>query len=120
MTNGSLSDLSDTGTFSLKTKLAIDEAINYPNPFKKETTIRYVLTKDSDVDVRIFDMANRLVVAFNYSSATKGGSRGLNEIVWDGRNGLGDKVANGVYIYRVKASGDGKSTQVLRKLAVLR
>jgi len=32
---------------------------------------------------------------------------GFNSIYWDGRDGDGDRIANGVYFYKVKARATG-------------
>jgi flagellar hook assembly protein FlgD len=41
-------------------------------------------------------------------------------IFWDGRDDFGDKLANGVYIYRlVYENSDGKKAEETQKLVIL-
>jgi hypothetical protein len=87
---------------------------NSPNPFTKETVIRYSLNDYAINDLRltIYDSAGRVVRTFdltNYQSP-------FNQITWDGTNDNGEKVAAGIYFYRLNTGG-GKAT---RKLTILR
>jgi hypothetical protein len=46
---------------------------------------------------------------------------GLNEYVWDGRNGDGKLVASGGYIALIEAQGKGETVNVMRrKIAAVR
>jgi flagellar hook assembly protein FlgD len=46
---------------------------------------------------------------------------GLNEFVWDGRNGDGKYVASGGYIALIEAQGKGETVNTMRrKIAVVR
>jgi glucuronoarabinoxylan endo-1,4-beta-xylanase len=100
-----------TGTFNLGTVTAVKPGHqlptgfqldqNYPNPFKSATAISYNLDKQADVKVTIYDVLGRVVkdYAMGYEDA------GAHGIIWNGRNSLGEKVAPGVYFYRLQASG---------------
>ena len=77
---------------------------NYPNPFNPETWIPYQLSKPADVTVSIYSVDGRLVrrLALGYQSA--GVYRSRNRAAhWDGRNGVGEKVASGLYFYTFTA-----------------
>ena len=71
---------------------------NYPNPFNPETWIPYRLAEDAFVTLTIYDGTGHIVrtldvghqIAAVYESRSKA-------IYWDGRNGLGESVASGVY-----------------------
>lgn len=68
---------------------------NYPNPaVDAYTTIRYHLTEDADVRIRIFDLTGFLRKEFT----RKGRGSSDNEVVWD----LSD-VDSGVYFCEVRA-----------------
>ena len=90
---------------------------NYPNPFNPETWIPYRLAEDAFVTLTIYDGAGRVIrtldvghqVAAVYESRSKA-------IYWDGRNGLGEQVASGVYFYHLSA-GDYSAT---RKMLILK
>ena len=50
-----------------------------------------------------------------------GGTTGLNEYLWDGRNGNGTLVASGGYLAIVEAQGQGETLHVMRrKIAAIR
>jgi hypothetical protein len=72
---------------------------NYPNPFRggAGTTIHYSVSKSGPVEIRIFDVAGRLV-----STIGDQASLGDNFVVWDGKSTSGRSVASGVYFYQIK------------------
>ena len=85
--------------------------LNYPNPFNPETWIPYRLAKDAFVRLTIYDLSGGLVrridvghrIAAVYESRSKA-------VHWDGRNGLGERVASGIYFYHLSA-GDYSATR---------
>ncbi|MCK5242865.1 S8 family serine peptidase [bacterium] len=76
---------------------------NYPNPFypEKDTTTRIVffLDEPAETKVRIYDSARELVWHKKIAAAET--LAGKNTLTWDGTNDLGQRVANGVYFYRL-------------------
>jgi hypothetical protein len=96
---------------SMDKKLSITQAMNYPNPFSRFTQFTYELSVPvNKVEVKIFTLSGRLI---RILSGT--GSPGFNSgVIWDGRDEDGDKVANGVYIYKIiaetKYNSGGKET----------
>jgi len=98
--------------------------MNYPNPFKpaKEnyTTI-YFTTERAVVDksIGIYNLAGEIVLNVEGSSIymDKWYDDGyVYKYEWDGRNGSGERVASGIYIYVVNADGNKKKG----KLAVIK
>lgn len=71
----------------------------FPNPFNPQTTIAFVMARKSNVDLHIFDMSGRLVKGLA-NGETLGPGR--QEIVWNGRDESGLKVASGMYFYRLE------------------
>ena len=73
---------------------------NYPNPFNPETWIPYRLAEDAFVTLTIYDTAGQVVrtldVGHRIAAVYEGRSKAIH---WDGRNGLGEQVASGVYFY---------------------
>ena len=90
---------------------------NYPNPFNPETWIPYRLAEDAFVTLTIYDLSGHVVrtldVGHRIASAYESRSKA---IYWDGRNGLGEGVASGVYFYHLSA-GDYSAT---RKMMILK
>jgi hypothetical protein len=81
---------------------------NYPNPFapdRERTTISYVLDRDGEVAIDIFTLFGDRVWSQQLAAGANGGRAGLNEVSWDGRNGNGDAIRNGVYLCRVRGAG---------------
>ncbi|HEV8479663.1 MAG TPA: FlgD immunoglobulin-like domain containing protein [Candidatus Eisenbacteria bacterium] len=97
---------------------------NYPNPFhpgSEPTTIAYVLSDNATVTLRIFTQSGQPVLKREFSTGAIGGMTGLNEFVWDGRNGDGTYVASGGYIALIEAQGKGETVNTMRrKIAVIR
>lgn len=97
---------------------------NYPNPFHpptQGTTIAYKLADNASVTLRIFTLGGDLVLRRTYDLGGPGGTQGLNEITWDGKNGKGQVVASGGYIALIEAEAKGATLHVIRhKLAVVR
>jgi hypothetical protein len=85
---------------SLNKELAINQVMNYPNPFSKFTQFTYELSMPAErVEIKIFTLSGRLIRTMD-GTVSAGFNTGA---VWDGRDQDGDKVANGVYIYKVVA-----------------
>ncbi len=79
---------------------------NYPNPFNPVTTIRYDLSKESYVELTIYDMLGNVVN--NLVNANQ--SSGYKSIQWDAINNQGEPVSAGVYLYKIQA-GDFVDTK---------
>ena len=90
---------------------------NYPNPFNPETWIPYRLAEDAFVTLTIYDQTGQVVrtldVGHRIASAYESQSKA---VYWDGRNGLGEQVASGVYFYTLTA-GDHSAT---RRMVILK
>jgi hypothetical protein len=97
---------------------------NYPNPFhpgEQPTVIAWKLDDLAHVRLRIFTQSGDLVFERSFERGAPGGSAGLNEFRWDGRNGGGQLVASGGYLALVEAQGTGETLHVMRrKLAAVR
>jgi len=84
---------------------------NYPNPFNPKTNIVYDLPEPARVDLRVYDVAGRLVRVILDDAATEAGP---HTAVWDGRDDRGARLASGVYLCRLEIDGE-----VLTKRMVL-
>jgi len=85
---------------------------NYPNPFNPTTTISYQLSELSNVELSIFNLTGESVSTL----LTTIQAPGNYQVEWDGRDEMGNQVASGVYLYRIKA---GKFIQV-RKMILMK
>jgi flagellar hook assembly protein FlgD len=76
-------------------------AQNSPNPFNPETSIEFALPARSRVQLRIFDVAGRLVRTL----ADRVWDSGTYHLRWDGKGDSGAALASGVYFYEFRAAG---------------
>lgn len=85
----------------------------YPNPFSPQrhnvfggegqVRFQYHTTKSTTVTVKVYDFGMNLVKkVVEYKPRTVAGDYAE---VWNGRNELGEIVANGVYFYKIKLQG---------------
>ena len=82
---------------------ATELAQNFPNPFNPTTTIRYeVVGSTAVVSLAIYDISGQRVRQLKRAQPL---SAGQYEAVWDGRDDDGEPVANGVYLYQLRAGG---------------
>ena len=89
----------------------ISNLLNYPNPFSTSTAFVFTIT-GSDVPqefkIQILTVTGKIVKEI--SKAELGPIRigtNITEYKWDGTDMFGQKLANGVYLYRVISSLDG-------------
>ena len=97
-------------------KLDILRVLNFPNPFSKETQFTFELTKDAKVSISIYTISGRKVK----SIVDLDQKLGFNRISWNGRDEYGSLLANGVYIYKVKAEINNQKINHIGRLAIYR
>jgi len=85
---------------------------NFPNPFNPETSIRYQLAQSTDVSLKVYNIMGQAVrTLVNDAQAA-----GSYQVKWDGKDNLGRQVASGVYIFRLKAGEQFKSSRTMMLL----
>ena len=78
---------------------------NFPNPFNPCTRIHYEIPRSVSVRLVIYNLAGQeIAVLVNEQKQP-----GLHVAEWDGTDALGEPVAAGIYVYRIKA-GDFQDT----------
>jgi hypothetical protein len=82
---------------------------NEPNPFNPVTRIRYDLPKATGVEVTIYNTGGQKVRTL----AAGRRPAGSHSIAWDGRDGRGNAVASGVYLYRLETPEYGETRKML-------
>ncbi|RMG39676.1 MAG: T9SS C-terminal target domain-containing protein [Methanobacteriota archaeon] len=71
---------------------------NYPNPFNPSTIITYDLPKATHVELTVYNLLGQRIITL-----VKGDkAAGRYEVRWDGRDQFGNRVASGVYLFRLK------------------
>ena len=69
-----------------------------PNPFSRETVLRYRLERAGLVRLHVFDPSGRRVAALVDGSR----AAGPHDVVWSGRDQKGRRLPPGVYFYRLQ------------------
>ena len=75
---------------------------NYPNPFNPLTKIQFVIDRDAQVSLRVFDVQGRAVRTL-INSYVAAGSRVVG---WDGTDDAGRPLASGTYFLRLQGGGN--------------
>ncbi|MBN4065901.1 T9SS type A sorting domain-containing protein [Candidatus Amoebophilus asiaticus] len=98
-----------TGIYSFSPDLGIDTSYvdtsdttyfvyqNFPNPFRNETRINFEVNKEARVDCRIYDISGKEVAVL----IDEVNPPGQHFIIWDGRDSNGNKLGDGIYMYRI-------------------
>jgi len=97
-------------SFEVITERMISNVFNYPNPFSQSTQFVYTLTGDQPppfYKIQIMTISGRIVkeITQDEMGPLKIGTH-RTEYRWNGTDEYGDKLANGVYIYRVVVKDD--------------
>ena len=85
-------------------------AQNRPNPFGARTEISFDLPREARVNLRIFDIAGRLVRRLENGALPAR----AHTITWDGRNDLGVQVNAGIYIVRLQVDSAVVTRRMVR------
>ena len=99
--------------FTVINKPMISELLNYPNPFTTSTAFVFTLTGSQipqSMRIQILTITGKVVreITKEELGAIHIG-RNITDFKWDGTDMYGQKLANGVYIYRVITNLNGKS-----------
>ncbi|MBU0691782.1 type IX secretion system sortase PorU [bacterium] len=101
---------------------AIHDVYNWPNPMSNETFFTYALTQSgtSDVSIKIYTLTGKLIDEIR-GLGTRQLYNSNADRPWHGRDREGHELANGVYLYKVKAvHSQGHSAEATGKLVILR
>ena len=80
---------------------AYDIAGVVPNPFNPETSIHFTLPRELAVSAEVWAVDGSRVATLLRGNVLPGGD---NEVRWTGRNDDGQRVASGVYLFRLRTS----------------
>lgn len=94
-------------SFEIIRESSITQMMNYPNPFSTSTRFVFTLTGTEvpdDIIIQIMTVSGRVIreITEDELGLIRIG-RNISEYAWDGKDEFGDQLANGVYLYRVKA-----------------
>lgn len=101
--------------FEIITKQTVTEVLNYPNPFSTSTRFVFTLTGSEVPDVFIIQIMT--ITGKVVKEITKNDlgnlhiGRNITSYTWDGRDEFGDKLGNGVYLYKVITRHNGQAVE---------
>jgi hypothetical protein len=108
-----------TKKFMVLKEPKILDVFNYPNPVSSDTYFTFKLTQIPDnLKIKIYTVAGRLIKTINLYSS--GLSIDFNKIRWDCRDQDGDSIGNGVYLYKIILTKEGKNYSASGKMAVVK
>ncbi len=97
--------------------LGLAEVMNCPNPFQDDTYFTFISSSDVDsLVIKIYTATGRLIQKLE----TGGLPAGYNQVHWDGLDGDGDRIANGVYFYKIVARAGDQKIVARQKMFKLR
>ena len=109
-------DRDNSISFEVLNKSTITSVLNYPNPFTTSTRFVFTLTGHevpTAMQVQIMTISGRVVR--EVSLAELGPlhiGRNITDFAWDGTDQFGDRLARGVYLYRVRAQLHGEDIEM--------
>ncbi|MCH2198176.1 MAG: C25 family cysteine peptidase [Flavobacteriales bacterium] len=109
-------DIDYTIEFTIDSHPTITEVLNFPNPFSTRTQFVFTVTGTEPPDevlIRIMTVGGRVVREIHTEELgpLKVG-RNLTEFWWDGTDEFGDPLANGIYLYTVRARLHGEDLEM--------
>ena len=102
-------------SFQVINKSMISNMLNYPNPFTTSTAFVFTITgADVPQNIRIQILTITGKVVREITKAELGSlrvGRNITDFKWDGTDQFGNKLGNGIYLYRVITNNNGKSLE---------
>ena len=81
-----------------------------PNPFNPATTIRFLLPREAAVTAEVWAVDGSRVATLLRNQTLPAGE---NELRWQGRNASGQRVASGVYLFRLTSALGARTTRLV-------
>jgi len=99
--------------FTVNNKPMISNVFNYPNPFTTSTAFVFTLTGTQIPQmfrIQILTVTGKIVKEINKNElGNLHIGRNITDYKWDGTDTYGQKLGNGVYLYRIITSLDGNA-----------
>ena len=101
--------------FQVINKAMISNMLNYPNPFTTSTAFVFTVTGSEvpqNIRIQILTITGKIVREITKQELGPIHiGRNITEFKWDGTDQYGQKLANGIYLYRVITNLNGKSLE---------
>lgn len=99
--------------FEVINKPMISNMLNYPNPFTSSTAFVFTITGSEvpqNIKIEIMTITGKIVREITkHELGPLHIGRNITEFKWDGTDQFGQKLANGIYLYRVVTNLNGKT-----------
>lgn len=82
---------------------------NYPNPFNPVTEIKFALPEESEVSLIIYNIKGQVVNRLVDERLKPG----RYKVTWEGKDSAGNRVASGIYFYRLKAGNYSETKKMI-------
>ena len=110
---GSSNNIEYRVLFEVINKPMISNMLNYPNPFTTSTAFVFTVTGSEvpqNIKIEVMTITGKIVREITKDElGTLHIGRNITEFKWDGTDQYGQKLANGIYLYRVVTNLNGKS-----------
>ena len=70
----------------------------YPNPFYKSVSLSFSLSGEKNIEISIYNLKGQKIKTLFVGKANAGN----HEVVWNGTDNNGKKLAEGIYLYRLQ------------------
>ncbi|MEI8136406.1 MAG: interleukin-like EMT inducer domain-containing protein, partial [Bacteroidota bacterium] len=101
--------------FEINNKPTITNVLNYPNPFSTSTKFVFILTGSEVPEVftiQIMTITGKIVREIQRSELGHIHiGRNITDYAWDGKDDYGDKLGNGVYLYKIVTKLNGSDIE---------
>jgi len=98
--NSNYSETVDNDDSALPEANALSQ--NYPNPFNPQTTIKFDVLNNDNVEISVYDILGQKVATLTNEYY----STGNYSVIWDGSDFKGNPVSSGIYVYKYQSSTD--------------
>lgn len=116
LSNNASGDNDYKARFEVVNRSTITEVLNYPNPFTTSTRFVFTLTGSvvpTHLRVQILTVTGKVVREIGLAELGPiYVGRNITEFAWDGTDQFGDRLARGVYLYRVIAQINGEDIEM--------
>jgi len=98
-----------TGVQSMEQPTKFSLAQNFPNPFNPETKIAFTITERKNVSLKIFNIQGELIKILTTTEFQPGD----HEVVWNGKNELGQQQPTGIYFYEMRSGSNSQAKKMI-------
>ncbi|MEA1986917.1 MAG: type IX secretion system sortase PorU [Candidatus Marinimicrobia bacterium] len=93
----------------------LDQIVNFPNPFRNETDFTFYSAYDGIGEIEIFTISGKPI----YRMQNLDFQTGYNSFHWNGMDNYYNKLASGIYFYKIKLFANNKTFEEIEKLVIL-